>query len=132
MAKWENMKINSDKLERRLLEFNANEKVVVFLTKYWEECLKNYYMDYYRDRDYKNEGYGSLEEYVEKKVIPTRYKNGYYEDSLFMIMNIFWNECQDDHLASPFKGCNIYFREWFRGAEKVSDEVNQALLWALN
>jgi hypothetical protein len=46
-------------------------------------------MDLYRDRDYKNEGYGSLKEYVEKKVIPTLYKNGYYKDSLWRIMNIF-------------------------------------------
>ena len=132
MAGWDGMRESSSKLEGRLLELNAYEQVVVFLTKYWEECLKNYYMDFYRDCDYKNEGYGSLKEYVEKKVIPTLYKNGYYKDSLWRIMNIFWNECQDDSLASPFKGCNIYFREWFRGAEKVSDEVNQALSRALN
>ena len=131
MVKWEDMGENSGKLEGHALEFNINENVVVSLTEDWEERLKNYYMDLYRNRDYKNEGYGSLEEYVEKKVIPTCYKDGYYKDQLWMIMKIFWEGWQDP-FASPFEGCKIYFRGWIGGVEKVSDEVSQNILRILD
>ena len=139
MTKWEGEWENLNRLEeQKALELNFNWYVVVSLTEDWKNILKKYFLDALKDYDfYKNYGYSSMEEYVEKEQLPNYYKDGYCKIQLRELMHIFWRYLFNGTLKRPFEGNKIYFlesnnEEAIDWAKKVSGKMNKRLLDVLS